>query len=89
MGRPKGDNFELIFACDTLNTSSWFPFQPKDELFESQSCPISLIRLNYLIDCEPQVPLDSASSFWINIFKNFLNNGNAKMQPLNIVGDSF
>ena len=24
-GRLKRDNFELLFACDTLNKSSWFP----------------------------------------------------------------
>ncbi len=27
-GRLKMDNFDLIFVCDTLNISSWFPFQP-------------------------------------------------------------
>jgi hypothetical protein len=30
-GRLKRDNFELMFACDTLKPSSWFPFQPKDD----------------------------------------------------------
>jgi hypothetical protein len=28
----KGTTLALKFACDTLNTSSWFPFQPMDEL---------------------------------------------------------
>jgi hypothetical protein len=30
VGRLKRDNSNLLYPCDTLNTSSWFSSQPKD-----------------------------------------------------------